>query len=240
MKPKIGITCNVANKNSDFYTNIHYRNIDVIYKAGGLPIILPSTGEECEEYLDILDGIYFSGGIDVNPMFFGEDPICGIGSTNIERDKFEIELYKKAVRIDRPMLGICRGMQVINIAAGGTIYQDLSAQLPNCICHSQGGSPRSDYFHKILIEENSKLYNIYKNKEIYTNTFHHQSIKDVAPGFKITAKTKDGVIEAIESINNRYIVAVQWHPEHMYYAHDEHFEIFKSFVDECKKPINMK
>jgi putative glutamine amidotransferase len=240
MKPRIGITCNVANKNSDFYAKLHYRNIDVISKAGGLPIILPSTGEECEEYLAILDGIYFSGGIDINPMFFGEDPICGVESTNIERDRFEIELYKKAVRIDLPMLGVCRGMQVINIAAGGTIYQDLSAQLPNSICHNQDGSPLSDYFHKILIEENSKLYNIHKNKEIYTNTFHHQAVKDVAPGFKITAKTKDGVIEAIESINNRYILAVQWHPEHMYYAHDEHFEIFKSFINECKKPMNTK
>jgi len=240
MKPRIGITCNVANKNSDFYAKLHYRNIDVISKAGGLPIILPSTGEECEEYLAILDGIYFSGGIDINPMFFGEDPICGVESTNIERDRFEIELYKKAVRMDLPMLGVCRGMQVINVAAGGTIYQDLSAQLPNSICHNQDGSPLSDYFHKILIEENSKLYNIHKNKEIYTNTFHHQAVKDVAPGFKITAKTKDGVIEAIESINNRYILAVQWHPEHMYYAHDEHFEIFKSFINECKKPMNTK
>ena len=239
MKPRIGITCSVENKNSGFYAKLHYRNIDVISKAGGLPIILPYTGGEGEEYLDILDGIYFTGGIDVNPMFFGEDPIYGIGSTNIESDKFEIELYKKAVRIDLPMLGVCRGMQVINVAAGGTIYQDLSTQLPNCICHRQVGSPVSDYFHKVLIKENSKLYNIYKNKDIYTNTFHHQAVKEVAPGFKITAKTRDGVIEAIESINNRYIIAVQWHPERMYYAHDEHFEIFKSFVDECKN-LNRK
>lgn len=235
MKPKIGITCGVKQNGKDDYTFLNYKNINVIKEAGGIPIILPSLKEECDSYLDIIDGIYFSGGNDVNPMFFGEDPVNGIGGTNILRDEFEIEIYKKAVEKDIPILGVCRGMQVINIAAGGTIYQDLKTQFKTSICHRQTGTPGYDYFHKVKIEKDSKLNSIYKSNEIYTNTFHHQAVKDIAPGFKASAKTKDGIIEAIESTNNKYVLAVQWHPEMMYCIHKEHFEVFKDFIKQCKR-----
>ncbi len=235
MKPKIGITCGVKQNGRNDFAYLSYNNINVIKEAGGIPIILPLLKEECDSYLDIIDGLLFSGGNDVNPMYFNEDPVNGIGETNILRDEFEIEIFKKAVVKDIPILGVCRGMQVINIAAGGTIYQDIKTQFKTNMCHKQTGTPQYNYFHNVQIEEDSKLYNIYKSNNIYTNTFHHQAVKDLAPGFKSTAKTKDGLIEAIESTNNKYVLAVQWHPEMMYCVHKEHFQIFKDFINECKK-----
>lgn len=232
MKPIIGITCGMR---EDKFAFLNYKNIDVIKKAGGVPIVLPLVKEECDSYLEIVDGILFSGGKDLNPMFLDEDPIPGIGATNIRRDEFELELYKKAIEKNISILGICRGLQVINIAAGGSIYQDLKNQFDGCLCHRQEGTPSYNYFHKLDIVEDSELFKIYNDNAIYTNSFHHQAVKDVAPGFKIVAKARDGVIEAIESTDNKFVLAVQWHPELMYVEHEEHFKIFKRFIEKCKK-----
>lgn len=240
MKPIIGLTCGVDLKTGNYYSMLKYKNINAISRAGGTPIMLPACKQDIDSYIDIVDGIYFSGGPDINPMFFNEDPINGLGRTNIIRDEFEIELFKKAYEKKLPILGICRGIQVINVAAGGTIYQDLQTQFKDSICHAQGDTPFFDYFHKVNIEKESRLYNIHKKTEIYTNTIHHQGVKELAQSLKPIGRTNDGLIEAFESRDDRYILAVQWHPENMYEDHNEFMGIFNDFVGECIKQTSDK
>lgn len=238
MRPIIGLTISIQQDEGKLYTPTSYTK--AIIEAGGLPVLLNVTRDDdmIAEYADLVDGVLFSGGDDVNPATYGEEQIWACGDIVPVRDDFEIKLLRTLLEKypEKPILGICRGTQVINVAMGGTLYQDLKSQVPGCIRHQQQQLSRYGS-HAANIEEGSKLAEIFQGTQVMVNSFHHQAVKEIGKGLVVTARASDGVVEAFEKPDHPYLVAVQWHPErqveHDY--HPEHKPLFKSFVDACRK-----
>lgn len=234
-KPIIGITANVMLENQGMkkdYVNKDYT--DSIIDAGGIPFILPCTNDETiiKDQLQLVDGILFTGGVDLSPLAFGEEPIEQLGYVDEELDEFNMKAVISAYEMGIPMLGICRGMQIINVAFGGTLYQHLGVNKEFFIKHVQE-SMRATATHTINIKKNTILHKLLGNT-LVVNSFHHQGIKEVAPEFIVTAVAPDGVIEGIEKKDDGKILAVQWHPESMYKKNKSMASLFKYFVETCK------
>ncbi len=229
MKPVIGLTCNeMFDTQAKQFINEAY--INSIIRAGGSPIILPIVQDEeaIQAQVDLLDGLIITGGIDVNPLFYQEDPLPLQKTSSLERDQYELKLLELADKKKIPIFGICRGIQMINVYFKGTLYQDLSYANKDVLKHSQE-EKRENYSHTIKIEKDSFLYDIFKDKT-NVNSFHHQAIKDVAKDFKIVAKSSDGIIEAIQHAS-KPIYAVQFHPEAMSHKYSDMQEIFNQFIN---------
>ena len=238
MRPIIGITPSLEGNEGKIYTPTSYPK--AIIAAGGTPMFFSFTRdiELIEQYAATVDGVLFSGGDDVNPASYGEDQRWECGDVCPMRDDFEIQLLKVLVEKypEKPILGICRGAQILNVAMGGTLYQDLRSQVPGCIRHQQ--KQISAYAsHRAMLEAGSRLHAIYGCTEVMVNSFHHQAVKDVGNDLVITARAADGVVEGFEKPDHPYFVAVQWHPERQVEGphHPEHKPLFQSFVDACKK-----
>lgn len=238
MRPVIGLTHSIQQDEARLMMPMSYSN--VIREAGGTPILLPITRDEevIASYAELVDGVLFSGGEDVDPAFYGEEQLWACGDVLPLRDEFELKLCRILLEKypQKPILGICRGEQVLNVACGGTLYQDIRSQLPGGIAHQQ--HQNSHYAsHKAIIEKDALLYRIYGCSEVQVNSFHHQAVKELAPGLRLTAVASDGVIEGFEKPDHPYFVAVQWHPERLVEGphHPEHKPLFKSFVDACRK-----
>ncbi len=209
-KPTIGISLGVnPNKNT---VNNDY--VNSVIKAGGIPYLIPVT-EEMETLKQIvsqLDGILFTGGEDIQPKFYSEEKHPKLEELNPLRDNYDFLLFKLAKDRNIPILGICRGLQLINVAMGGTLYQDIPSQKPSDVQHRQNGDGKEP-IHSVTVLPNSKAYEIVKRANIKVNSFHHQGIKQLAPGLKITGKAPDGMPEIIESYPLYPILGVQFHPE---------------------------
>ncbi len=237
-RPVIGIIPSLESGEGKIYTPTSYPK--AIIAAGGNPIFFNFTRDEdmIEAYAEMVDGVLFSGGDDVNPASYGEEQIWGCGDVVPLRDDFEIALLKVLLTKypEKPILGICRGCQILNVGMGGTLYQDLRSQVPGSIRHQQQQS--SHYAsHKATVAEGSKLHEIYGSTEIMVNSFHHQAVKDLGAGLVITARASDGIVEGFEKPDHPYFVAAQWHPERLVEGphHPEHKPLFQSFVDACRK-----
>lgn len=209
--PVIGITGNFSEGNlmlaPGYYTSV--------LKAGGIPFIIPPFEDEdvLVKLLDEIDGILLTGGADINPLFLHEEPIKELHGINPHRDRQELLLTRLAANRQLPLLGICRGMQVMNAALGGVLYQDIHVQMEGVrIKHSQD-LERSFASHTVKIEPDTLLEKILQADSVAVNSFHHQAVKEPAPGFKVSARAADGVIEAIESCAYKSMLGVQWHPE---------------------------
>lgn len=229
MKPIIGITCL-----HDWAEGRHRQNdtyINAVSKAGGIPILLPCLTDENDirAHLTLLDGLVISGGPDADPRYFGEEPASGLGAVNPAMDAYEVPLIQKALDMDMPILGICRGEQMLNIAAGGTLIQHIPAVLPGAIKHRQE-APRHYPTHTIHVATGTRLADMLGDGLTRVNSFHHQSVLDLAPGFVCSAVAPDGIIEAIESTNHTFAVGVQWHPEGMWEAEFNYDSLFNTFV----------
>ena len=205
--------------------------------AGALPVMLPLGMDEpaLEELLDRLDGVLFSGGGDVEPERYGSQPHPLVGNVDADRDRVELFIIHKAVAIGKPFMGICRGLQVINIALGGSLYEDILDQKPGSLQHSTpDDQPRYHLAHPVKVEGDSQLAKILAHSEVQVNSQHHQGIRLLAEGLKPTAYAPDGIIEAFELPETRYGLAVQWHPEWL----QEHLPmqtLFRSFVQACNR-----
>jgi len=235
-KPIIGLTSNqdilVGRKTS----RINQTYIDSIVEAGGVPLIIPvlQNGELSDYYTDAIDGLILTGGEDMSSHYFGEEPIRQVNVIDYNRDKTEWGLFHSAYEKGLPIFGICRGHQVINIALGGNIYQDIYSQISDVLGHSSSQNVEDGY-HSIVLEEESILMEIFKEKIIAVNSVHHQAIKDLGKNLKITAYSKDGIVEAIESTNEKFVLGVQFHPEGMAAKHKKFLEIFQYFIQICKQ-----
>lgn len=232
MKPIIGVMPLVDEKKDSLWMLPGY--MDGITEAGGIPVMFPVTDnpDDIEQLLQGVDGILLTGGHDVNPAIYGEAPI----GTNVvpcdERDRMESEVLKQALEKDIPVLGICRGIQFLNAFLGGTLYQDLPAQRPSDTEHHQ--TPPYDVpVHKVNILEESSLYKLLQEKTIAVNSYHHQAVKDLADSLKAMALSEDGLVEAIEMPEKRFVWAVQWHPEFSYKVDANSVKIFKAFMENC-------
>lgn len=233
MDPVIGITCH-----PDYSTNKLTVNKAYIYsvqKHGGLPILLPDLvfPEMIIHHSEIVDGLILAGGVDVDPKFFGEQPI-GTGEITPERDSYELALVREFLQKDKPVLAICRGMQVLNICAGGDIYQDINSQVGRVIKHMQQ-APKWYPTHNIKIKSDSRIGKIMEKSILEVNSFHHQAPRQIAPGFEVTAWAEDGLIEAIESVDHNFVLGVQWHPEQMLRHSPEQDQLFRAFIKACRK-----
>ncbi len=205
-RPVIGISS--ANASS---VGINY--VKSVRKAGGVPLIIPITTDEAEiaKVIETIDGLLMTGGEDVEPARYGEEAIPQLGKVNPERDEFDLALVRQAVSKGIPVLAVCRGVQVMNVAFGGTLYQDIPSQLlQSHIGHKV--SSGNIVAHSINIAEETLLYRLLGNTA-EVNSTHHQSVKDVAPGFIVSAVSDDGIVEAIEKTGSECVIGVQFHPE---------------------------
>lgn len=240
IKPLIGISTNfleiVEKPFSDhqrIYVNSGY--IDAIIKAGGIPLLLPITADEetIDRLVALVDGVLLSGGQDVHPSNYNEDNHPLLGTTSKERDAYEMRIIQNAYQAKKPILGICRGLQLINVAFGGTLYQDLSQQEDVCNSKHRQDIVRDAVLHDIDVIPETELHRIFGKTKLVTNSFHHQAVKDLAPGFAICAKSEDGVVESICRSGSPWILGVQWHPEVMIDAHPEMKHLFVTFINKA-------
>lgn len=209
--------------------------IQAIVQAGGIPVVLPILSEEAsiEKQMGLIDGLMLSGGYDVHPLLYGEEPDTLLQDLYPERDLYEIQLIQRAQQRRMPILGICRGLQLMNVAFGGTLYQDVSRHSPTILQHLQHAQVHVGA-HTVELVEGTVLRELMQVDSLLTNSFHHQSVKKVAPGFKVNALAKDGIVEGIESVDHPFIIGVQWHPELMIEKQVEANKLFKSFVEASK------
>lgn len=234
MKPIIGITMDVSKDKQHVLNNMY---IKAIQGAGGLPILIPTGMEEDQSQLiDMLDGLLLTGGADINPLLFGEEPHHRLGEVTPSRDAMEITLVQKMLELDKPILGICRGEQVLNVASGGNLYQDIHAQNEQTILQHVQKAPRGHLTHYVQVEKGSLLESIVENTELVVNSYHHQAVNDVPEPLQIVGVASDGIIEAIESKEHRFVVGVQWHPEELVALNDTaSCRLFEKFVKSCEK-----
>lgn len=208
--------------------------VKAVLKAGGIPILIPVNKEKeiVQAQINAVDGVLLTGGYDVNPLLYGEEPSQKLGFTYGDVDDFDILVISAANSFNKPMFGICKGLQILNVYFGGTLYQDISEAEGAYIKHTQS-SRKQEAGHSTFFKEGSILYEIFGESTL-TNSFHHQSIKELAPGFKVTASAKDNIIEGIEKEEGNFVVAVQWHPEMMHETDLSMVKLFERFIDECR------
>lgn len=242
MKPVIGISPTPSETTMDHGHFRAYKLSDTytraVVAAGGIPVILPAHPEMIDDVLDTLDGVIFSGGGDIDPSAWSEGRHPEAGGFDQERDDFELQAIPKVVARDMPMLGICRGIQTINVALGGTLYQDIPSQLPGSLEHRQhkAGKMRGDRSHTVTItSEDNLLFRIHGSTEIETNSFHHQALRETSSDVEVIARTSDGVIEAIWLPKMTFGLAVQWHPEMLAAEYPDQASIFSAFINATAK-----
>lgn len=206
-----------------------------IIKAGGIPVVLPVTDDEevIIEAAERCDGFLISGGPDIDAKLYGEQNKVYNGELSPIRDMLEIRIAKKAFEDGKPVLGICRGIQIMNVAFGGTLYQDIGSQVKDTNKHFQE-APKWYPTHEIIIEKDSRVWSWFGKEREEVNSFHHQAVKETAPGFVVTSRAPDGIIESIEHIHHRFAVGVQWHPELMWQEDQKFLTMFVDFINECK------
>ena len=233
-RPLVGITGNFGDRRCELAEG-YFRSVEA---AGGIPVVLPPTDDIAVllSCLDRVDGVLLSGGGDINPLFFGQDPSPALHGINGRRDRCELLLTRLAYDRQLPLLGICRGIQVMVAALDGTLYQDIVADRPAyaspLVKHSQDAD-RHVATHYVEIEEGSTLHELL-GRRLAVNSFHHQAVAEPGPHFRATAHASDGIIEGVESVDFRFAVGVQWHPECFQPAGDNSMlPLFRRFVDEC-------
>ncbi|MCX6642771.1 MAG: gamma-glutamyl-gamma-aminobutyrate hydrolase family protein, partial [Candidatus Bathyarchaeota archaeon] len=210
MKPVIGITSSYNNTDQSYILPSSY--VLAVERGGGIPLLLPPTlNIDVDRHLALVDGIILTGGVDVDPRFYDEDPIPQMGIIDPLRDDYELKLTRRIIETRKPVLAICRGCQILNVAAGGKLWQDINSQVTNSIKHNQQ-APTFYASHTVRMAKDSKLSEIYGIETIGVNTFHHQGIKARGSGLTAAAWANDETIEAIEG-SGKFTLGVQWHPE---------------------------
>lgn len=229
-KKIIAISGGISRENGVKRANISQNYIDAVVASGHSPLILPIMQDEdaIEVALRVCDGLIMTGGVDINPLYYNQPVHRLCGELDDERDTYEKKVMDKATMLDMPILGICRGNQMINVYFGGTLYQDVTLKDQNVIQHTQMGS-RGKGCQFIDIEEGSLLYSVL-GKRAYVNSYHHQAVDQIAPQFKVTATAVDGIIEGIEHVSKK-IYGVQFHPEVTHYEDELMLGIFKEFIN---------
>jgi putative glutamine amidotransferase len=239
--PKIGVTAalreqaqsSVQNPSGRFVrTDLDY--VEGVAEAGGMPVVLPPSVSvrAAEALLDGLDGLLLSGGPDLDPGYYGEEPIPELGATIPAWDALEMAMLGLALQRGMPIFGICRGMQILNVALGGTLYQDVSSQLGADVLNHWQATPKCQSTHEVEVLDDSYLAQITDRQTVEVNSYHHQGIKGLADALTVSASSADGVIEALESrdFSDRWLVGVQWHPEGMRDIGSGHRNLFEAHV----------
>ncbi|HWR56922.1 MAG TPA: gamma-glutamyl-gamma-aminobutyrate hydrolase family protein [Negativicutes bacterium] len=207
--------------------------VDGVIQAGGIPVILPLLTDETDiRYLaHLYDGFLFTGGQDVNPTLYGEETLTYCEETCPRRDRLEQILLDEALRLDKAVLGICRGIQIINSALGGTLFQDIDRQAQRDILIQHSQKSKGDIpVHSVNVKPDNLLSRVVGAGQLMVNSLHHQAIKDLAPQLEVCALSPDGLVEAVTMPDKHFVLAVQWHPELMWPKNEAAFALFKEFV----------
>jgi putative glutamine amidotransferase len=231
-RPRIGITMRIDHASERFYLSRHYS--EAVEGAGGAPVHISLIPEASyiDAVVDALDGILLPGSdSDVDPLRYGQQPHAGLGSVHAIKDKTDLLVIEAAERKGIPIFAICFGMQILNVSRGGTLIQDISTQVTHAIKHEQG-SPRGRPSHSLRVEENTKLSEILGASDLLVNSHHHQAVETIGKDLVATAWASDGIIEAFEdSRPDRFVLAVQWHPELAWQVDEFSQRLFNSFVE---------
>jgi putative glutamine amidotransferase len=238
-RPRIGITMRIEYPTDRFYLSRHYS--EAVEAAGGVPVhvsLIPNA-EYVDAVVDGLDGILLPGSdSDVDPLRYGQQPHPGLGSVHKIKDETDLLIIDAVERRHMPLFAICFGMQVLNVARGGTLIQDIRSQLPEAIKHEQG-VPRDYASHSVKVATDSKLNEILKTEHLLVNSHHHQAIETLGADLIATAWSSDGVIEAFEDPrSDRFVVAVQWHPELGWRDDTFSQRLFDTFVAHAREAVD--
>lgn len=216
------------------------RYIVAVAEAGGAPVMIPLLDQDeasLRAVYDQLDAVMIPGGVDMDPHTFGEEHSCLLGRTDAARDAVELMLTRWTLVDKKPLLGLCRGSQVINVAMGGSLYQDIEAEYPQAIKHDYfptAGYSRDYLAHPVEVARGTRLGAILERRDVTVNSMHHQGVKQLAPGLVASAVAPDGLIEGLESSNGHFMMGVQWHPEALL-DHDQGMrQLFSRFVDAAR------
>ena len=232
MKPIIGILSEIDMEKNSKLQNIYIKAVET---SGGVPILLPyvEDSETMERFVGLCDGFLFTGGADVNPNRYGEEKKSTCEDVQYYRDELEFRVFQKALSTSKPILAICRGAQLTNVALGGTLYQDIPTELDTQIPHRQS-EPDCSPSHEVKVFADTPLYKIAGTERIQANSFHHQAIKKLGKGLAVMAVADDEMIEAFYLSGERYLCAYQWHPERLYETNPHNRRIFDDFINACK------
>ncbi|RAP27008.1 hypothetical protein C2W64_01153 [Brevibacillus laterosporus] len=238
MRPVIGIASSkmyVSDNRVDHFFHASHCYVEGIIRSGGIPLLLPIMNEDSypvEEILEAVDAVLLTGGVDPAPHLYGEVPHSRLGEVDYERDQAELRLIRALLGKRKPVLGVCRGAQMIAITVGGTLIQDIESVYPNALQHQQIGSKQ--YGSHYVQVSDGFLKMALRADKVLVNSSHHQAVKTLPTGYKVTAVAPDGVVEGFESEDGR-IIAVQWHPERMWMHDEQMLEICKEFVQLVKQ-----
>lgn len=230
--PIIGITTYGRDEDNKFSLPGEY--VDAVRRAGGLPLLLPPGEQALHSLLKIVDGLILAGGGDLDPTCYNGRQHKTIYMLDAERDSFELDMAQQVIQSDLPTLGICRGAQVINVAMGGTLIEHLPDEVGESILHRL--PPRQPATHAVSIDAGSELAKILQVEETSPRSWHHQAIREVAPGLDVVARAADGTVEAAEMANHPWLLVVQWHPELTAAEDPIQQRLFDAFVDACRDP----
>ncbi len=237
MRPLIGIPSHATHRDGSkrpiYGNNRSY--VHAIEDAGGLSVLIPFLEDlsELGTILSRLDGVLLSGGTDVLPSWYGEEPHPLLQEADPQLDALEFTVARWALQENKPILGICRGIQLLNVALDGSLYQDVNEQCPGTIKHMHIDQPRSQLTHPVYIEAGSHTAEALGTTELWVNSLHHQAVKVPGKGVRITGRAEDGVVEAIEVVGQHFALGVQCHPEEIYQTVPACFRLFSAFVEAC-------
>ena len=234
MIPLIGILPVVDGEKKSKIENTYIRAIEA---SGGVAVMLPYTTNEAaiSRFAEICDGFIFAGGADIEPHRYGEEKHAACGETTPYRDEVEFLAFAKVVKTEKPIMGICRGSQLINVALGGTLYQDIPSEISTDLTHKQE-HPHNEPAHEASVVSGSLLHSVIGKGRIHINSLHHQAIKDLGKGLSPMAVADDGIIEAIHKTDTKRLIwGFQWHPEKTFDTCEDSRLIFKKFIEECGK-----
>jgi len=240
-RPVIGIPCYAGKRAGTlrpFYGNnrAYPKSVEM---AGGTPVLIPHFDDlaDLEPLCSRLDGLLLPGGVDIHPRAYGEEEHALLGTVDLNEDRLDLALANYFLEMDLPILGICRGMQLLNVAARGTLYQDIRAQRPQSLKHAYTGKPRAYRAHPITVTPGTRLADLLGTEPLMVNSFHHQGIKTLGRNAISSATAPDDLIEGMEFPNHRFVLAIQCHPEELTVAGDERvLRLFQGFIQAATRP----
>ena len=234
-KPIIGILAEV--EEGEIANRVWGNYIRAIEQAGGVPILLPYVMQDdvLNRFVELCSGFLFTGGVDVEPRHYGEETKSTCGSIQYRRDELELRIFPKVFATPKPIMAICRGIQLVNIALGGTLYQDIPTEVKTTMIHQQA-QPKTEPSHSVNVTKNTPLHALVGGKTcLVANSFHHQAIKTLGKGLTVMATADDGIVEAVYLEGERYLRAYQWHPERLIDIDGDNRLLFTDFIKACQK-----